>query len=195
MNNNFAYQVLNDFNLMNKIVKQKQNICCEIGKKIFNNYFAYESELSKLVVKCIEEYFKTEVTPKIRALNWKNVWRVELYVNGCYDDCGCKVWDNYNEYDNWNVDGFHSYKEYKTKLDRTISEMKKDIDNGDFELPCYSNHMCGFNKDDPETQIKLYRKFKTFDFNFNADINIFKNSRPLKKVSKQYNIVWNDLDL
>jgi len=175
---------------MNKIVKQKQNICCEIGKKIFNNYFAYEKQLSKLVVKCIEEYFKTEVTPKIRALNWKNVWRVELYVNGCSYDCGCRVWEDYDE-----VDGFHSYKEYKTMLDRTISEMKKDIDNADFRLPYYSNHMCGFNKDDPETQIKLYRKFKTFDLNFNAEITIIKKSRALKGVSKKFNIEWENLDL
>ena len=190
MNNTYAYQVLNDFNLMNKIVKQKQTNCCEIGKKIFNNYFAYEKQLSKLVVKCIEEYFKTEVSPKIRALTWKNIWRVQLYVKDG-DDCGCRVWDNYDENQHWLVGGFHSYKEYKTMLDRTISKMKKDIDNDDFELMNYSNHMCGFNKDDPETQIKLYRKFKTFDFNFNAEITIIKRARPLKGLSRKFSIELN----
>ncbi len=190
MNNTYAYQVLNDFNLMNKIVKQKQNICCEIGKKIFNNYSVYEKQRSKLVVKCIEEYFKTEVSPKIRALTWKNIYRVCLYVKDG-DDCGCRVWDNYDENQHWLIGGFHSYKEYKTMLDRTISKMKKDIDNDDFELMNYSNHMCGFNKDDPETQIKLYRKFKTFDFNFNAEITIIKRARPLKGLSRKFSIELN----
>ena len=101
------------------------------------------------------------------------------------------VWDNYDENQHWLVGGFHSYKEYKTMLDRTISKMKKDIDNDDFELMNYSNHMCGFNKDDPETQIKLYRKFKTFDFNFNAEITIIKRARPLKGLSRKFSIELN----
>ena len=190
MNNTFAYQVLNDFNLMNKIVKQKQTNCCEIGKKIFNNYSVYEKQRSKLVVKCIEEYFKTEVSPKIRALTWKNIYRVCLYVKDG-DDCGCRVWHNYDEDNSWSEEGFWSYKDYKTSLDITIDEMKTDIDNDDFDILNYSNHMCGFNKDDPETQIKLYRKFKTFDFNFDAEITIIKQARPLKGLSRKFSIELN----
>tara|TARA_S200002703_G_scaffold11879_1_gene10686 strand:+ start:38 stop:613 length:576 start_codon:yes stop_codon:yes gene_type:complete len=186
MNNTSAHQVLNDFNLMNKIVKQKQTICCEIGKKIFNDYSGYENSISRLVVKCIEEYFKTEVTPKIRALNWKNICRVLIYVKSDYDEVGCRVWHNYDEDDSWSDTGFWSYKDYKTMLDETISQMKEHIDNGDFYLPNYSNHMCGFNKDDPETQIKLYRKFKNFDFNLDAEITIIKKARPLKGVSRKF---------
>jgi len=37
----------------------------------------------------------------------------------------------------------------------------------------------------------LYRKFKTFDFNLNAEINIFKPSRALKGVSRKFSIELN----
>jgi len=194
MNNTFAYQVLNDFNLMNKIVKQKQNICCEIGKKVITNFDYYNKQRNELLVKCIEEYFKTEVTPKIRALSWKNIHRVQLYVNDCYGDVGCEVWKNYDQIDQWSESGFCSYKEYKTMLDRTISEMKKDIDENNFDInePDYGKAHYGFEDTDKEYQIRMYSIFKKFNFDFNADITIIKKFRPLKEVNRRFSI---DLDL
>jgi hypothetical protein len=199
MNNTFAYQVLNDFNLMNKIVKQKQNICCEIGKKILTNFDYYHKQRSELVVNCIEEYFKKEVSPKIRALNWKNIWVIKLFCDEDYSD-SCFILDDYDERNYAFEYGFDDYNQYKEWIDSIICEMKKDIDNDDFVLP----NVCKFahwRKTDPErwgrfcdlkeTQIKIYKQFKTYEFKFNINIYITKKGRPLKAVSRQIII---DLD-
>jgi len=199
MNNTFAYQVLNDFNLMNKIIKQKHAICREIGKKIMNNFSYYLKQRYELTVKYIEEYFKKIITPKIRALSWKNIHRVQLYVDLDYGDCGkygCVEWYHYNHNDQWNDGGFHSYEEYKNMLDRTISEMKKDIDDGLFLYDITDNMIWRKSgnklKDDPEYQRAIYLNFTEYEFDFDAEITIIKKSHRLKKFNGVKNI---DLDL
>jgi len=171
---------------MNKIVKQKQNICCEIGKEILNNYSAYEKELNKLIVEFMEEYFKKEVTPKMRALSWKNIHRVLLTI----DDFGIveHIWKNYDDRlrvgkDNYFAEyGIYSYKQYKACIDTIFRLMKQDIDNDEFELPFNSISKSKLKINDRENQMRAYRTFVIgFRLECSPEITIIKKSRHLKK--------------